>query len=1402
MNSASPNSLLTLKEVAELLKVHTETLRRWDRIGKLSAVKVSTRGDRRYRLSDIQAIIEESISKEIIQSPDTYTTEDFYISPHVRVFDNFRDAESERIEMGDLYLPEKTTNPLDSSFIFTRSFVIAEPGLGKSRLMYEICKVASNLGKISILIDLKKFADSRVVFLEEYIKTINPGLKETKFHSLSSDTIIFCLDSLDEIRTDEFSGTVEKIKAFARSYPQLSIMITSRWYFFKNHKDLFSNFDFNYAVIKPFNMENILAYLDQKGISNKEVGRLLEILHISGRELVVRVPRYLELLATYVKAKGIANITNLNRADLFEHFIYKKLDLEDKRLNSQNKESIKRALEMLALTMEIYQANLITTDELQTFFGDIEGLSQFVKDLPLEIFYEKSLLKKNDNLIEFDNAEFQEYLAAKQILRLGRSLYTVFNLAVEPELREIQPSWFSTLSFLIDMEPSLLKPLLEFRKGGKVSFVQMEQYHILLTKVNLNKISLEDRKAIFERVFTYYQKILNWIDWDIARNLSYYFDNSQIGLLKQYVEKTSFSSNTRRIVQLANVTQIVGFLISHEIFNDQELQYWRRKLIDFAKDDSDNGVVQRHSMFALECLNDPSVIKEVEIVWKHPEGLVREQFIDLCSKIDPNSDISIKYFVEALKRNMLEVYQGIYSISTTKALINFLKLLMADERALESFLDRSEGLFENRSKKIIAIFERLWSEDLKDTLEKFIRTAFELEYGYKAEKSELLQQLAILLQQKDSRYPLSLIGSIKKSVKLKENIFAFENIFAAILQKAQVAKSVEMLKTVEHGGWLIFRALQDIKFSKREDAEEVFEEGRQFFIKEYQEAEKRWNLPSEKDTQELKRYEDFKHKLQPEPGQFMSDLFEFYLENQQIIEKHWNEQDKERLLDILKNSVFSKFDPAEHKLRITQVSDGSTTYTTHSWIHIFGDCIKVAHYLKMDISKYRERIISYIPFAYTSHLQTIFNLVDNLTNKEVKRLIKVYLDKESDLWRHQPDNLAEAAKKFKLLDAIPVLKEFVDQNTFRIYERINALEAIDTINPNVNYLEQVRTKYEKSNSELTDKTEEFLIQNHGYEIAIKSRFDNLKKRAFTYKEVEGTHSVGPLEEELHSRKYAAPLLSLKDPKFEPLVLDLLDYSFDLISKDKTYWSYATYLWEIIYKYYDNRKEEGGYEPLKTLEDHLQLNLRREGVNWFIGKLKDLRRSYMIFIGRPSSFMEAVGTYNNLKKQQYLQIANNQDLLQEVKNVINGEILDFIKAEGSALLKSGETNIQKQLITQIENVFLRHGFSGKKQVIILRESQAIDDTRCDFLIYYGFLGPILIELKLSEHKDLQGDRLNEKESFQSFKNYISNYKSEYSIFLVLENKNRSSKGLSWKDHFIKIKGAYGQIPNVQVLGLPS
>ena len=49
--------LLTIRQTAEVLNVHVETLRRWDKSGKLKAIIVNERDDRRYDPKDLEIIV-------------------------------------------------------------------------------------------------------------------------------------------------------------------------------------------------------------------------------------------------------------------------------------------------------------------------------------------------------------------------------------------------------------------------------------------------------------------------------------------------------------------------------------------------------------------------------------------------------------------------------------------------------------------------------------------------------------------------------------------------------------------------------------------------------------------------------------------------------------------------------------------------------------------------------------------------------------------------------------------------------------------------------------------------------------------------------------------------------------------------------------------------------------------------------------------------------------------------------------------------------------------------------------------------------------------------------------------------------------------------------------------------
>ena len=53
-------NLLNINEVAKLFGVHPETVRRWDKSGKLKSIRIGNFGHRKYKKADIDNLLRPS----------------------------------------------------------------------------------------------------------------------------------------------------------------------------------------------------------------------------------------------------------------------------------------------------------------------------------------------------------------------------------------------------------------------------------------------------------------------------------------------------------------------------------------------------------------------------------------------------------------------------------------------------------------------------------------------------------------------------------------------------------------------------------------------------------------------------------------------------------------------------------------------------------------------------------------------------------------------------------------------------------------------------------------------------------------------------------------------------------------------------------------------------------------------------------------------------------------------------------------------------------------------------------------------------------------------------------------------------------------------------------------------
>ena len=1209
-----------------------------------------------------------------------------YIHPRLNNYPTFEKLLKSKLDYGDYAFLTDDTFSLKDLAAVKSAFIISEPGYGKTRLLKEIVLRSQDQGKQGIFIDLKKVdrdIENYIIQKTDSADEINGRLSVSKLRATSllktkgftlrnAEITIVCLDALDEIKLEDISTFADRIKEFSSKYKHIHLYVSCRFHHFKRERETFNDTNLCFIEIGHFTNDQIQEYLENSGLTRNDIKRVMGFFDNKTSPLI-QVPRYLEMVIDIIREKGIEYTRNLTKTEIFELFIYKKLEIEEKRINTQKKEIIKRVLEKLALLMEIYQTNLLTKEELITFFDDVKSNLNisFLQQVPIEIFYSRSLLKDNIDTIEFENTELQEYLAAKEILRLGRTEQVIFDIAVDQELKEILPSWFNTLGFVIDLDISLLKPILHFGASGD-SIVQAEEYHRLLTSVDTNRLSVEERTDIFRNIFNYYTHIQHWIRSDIARNLSHYFHSSQHSLLKHSVELKDSTYITKR-----NVAAILEFLLDLNVFKKSERAYWESKIMEFIKER--NSILQRAALSALSKYKDNNLIKQITEDLNIDDSAVIQTLIFACLHVAPNDKFSIDCFIRWTKddREYIHARYGLWEVKETKAVKYLLKCFINDPDFLKQYMDH-ETIFSHRENdKLVQNIRNAWDREIQTKLQQIVVSAFSDDLWYITDKSEFIKRIVILLKEKDSDYLFKFLAKLKKSEKLREHLFSMRSLLTLLLEKPDVAKFVYQLREMGEEVSALLTLLSVSTYKK-----EVYEEGRNYFKKEYAETEERWKSEAKKVNKINNIYRDFLFKLEPQKGKFDLGVFHFYIKNEEKLMSIITERDQKRLEKLVIESIFDKFDPGEQKLTITSNDSGHTSYTTHSYINIFGDCLRVAELLKMNISKYRQRIINYIPFAYHEQRQAIFSLVPNLTDREIKTLLNFYSGKrEDDLQRFMPESLTSTSEKYGIAGAVPILKRFVDDPELLFQYRESALEAIAAIQPDEKYFKYIFKKY-KNNKDfvrIAEDANKCLIEKFLNDGAIKWRFKEIMKRAFSFIEPEGVHSVSPQESELRDKSFASPISGLKNPKYKDIFLSLLQKSFEIFQKGKGDQAYAQYLWEIVIAYFYNLRETKSYSHLKKLESYVEKNSSKEGMNWFKYKLHNLRQEYLRYIGKPQNIAECIKMYNKLKETQYLNIATARDLLEVVKKAIDEDLRNWVESEGAYKFIRETSGKQEDLI---------------------------------------------------------------------------------------------------------------------------
>lgn len=1307
------------------------------------------------------------------------------------------------------YLDDYESIDLQDILIRKTLFVLAEPGQGKTRLLNEL---ARRYDGTSVLIDLKKKAK------DESIESLIHRSTNTKDDDSPPQLIL--LDALDEVSPRDVIETIDHIKTYIIDNPDQKVFISCRIHFFTKYEYSVSGLDqAEFLLIEDLETGQSKKFLQELGVNNATIVKLFASIKFIGREspTVLHIPRYLEMLAKYIKDNP-NNAKKLNRADLFEAFVVGSLNIEDTKSGRQLALYKKRFLEKLALVMEIAQANSISEDELLTFIDEVKSdvKMALINQINVEDLYEHSLLKKTGQEVSFTNAEIQEYLAAKGILRLSDPSQIVFSVAIEPNMREPLPSWQNTLSFIIDEIPGLALKLLNIKSETPTS--EDETWHRLVTGSTSPNLIEADKNQIFNRIWNYYYQRKQYMSSEISLRLAGYAADTAIKEVLKDLKNLRLNPIHKEIA--TNTINLTGNLIALNRVTKTDFDPIKNKLIELALSSSDR-VIQHNALNALRNCDDSSLIVKLFKLTASEDDLVLSSLQNLAYDIDKNHPKSVEIFAESIKRGRVSYSKiGIEDITDPKALTVFLKIFSEDRGLIKEIIQHNR-IFVKDDQKFLDNLIVYWQPDWLDYLKKFVINSTYIDSGYYSRRSELVANVVKLIALKDKNYFSELIQrSVSEGDKGIHFLFAMDTNIAEIMTSDDTSVIKEVMDTKAHARPFIFRdILANIDRSSSPDASKIATWARNEYPKDYAEHDKLVAKYKKMNDQD-KSSSEFAANVIKAQDKDKVVSGNAVLQAMESLERNISDQSTskneikftEDQIEIIwtkaKEIFLDPFDPAKTELKIKpgKVKD-SKSYTITRMNPWFQLAVKFGHATKRsDLATYRTKLINLIPYAYYGEMRAILSELGELSDTEKDLAISAYSDQTSDTALFMPENLVEIAEKFLIKSSVPILDKFIDLDKIPDHTRVKALEVSNLICPDLEKLKRIFIKHKAGvgiSRDLALKANELMIINHEDSQATTWRIQYVKDASFQFtkepsKNSDRAHLVGPLEEELHDGKITKPLKNINDIRYIDSFLDLLNFSFQLIDKGASWYSYAEYIWTTVDQYFTNLVTEQTFTPLDKLENSVASYVNQDSTSAYIRHISSIKRSYLESLGKPKSFAACIQKLNELNTNNYLPITSNKHLYETVSEAITGDLLKWVISEDQKLLlPDDETAAQRHLLLKLDNIFLRKGFT-KEEILVLRESQDENDIRTDFLVYYGFYGPVLIELKKSSHQDLGGDNLQAKKSFKSLATYMRQFRAEFGMLLVYETKMRTED--KWKKHLEKIRFAYTNIEGVGVIGL--